>query len=107
MESKYEVDADFVFFFNTIIQYYSLYLSVSIGHRSLVDIEETSGEVVHANRVRQGFAQEFHIVGHPVDQLVEDRLELDGLLEFSARKRGRNQHEGGELQRENKCEFND
>lgn len=76
---------------------YDAYLSDTLGQRALVDAEQIAGELVHTNRVGQRVAQKLNVVRHPVHQLVQDRLQADGLFEFAPRKRCRRQDKRGEL----------
>ena len=63
-----------------------------------MELKEAPGEGVDAHRLGQRFAQKVPVLGHPVDQLVDDGLGAEGLGVGGGGELGGQEGEGDELE---------
>lgn len=68
-----------------------------ILQKSLVNVEQIPGELVHFDGVRKCFTQEFSIVCYPVHELIQDYLQTHGFLKLASRKQCWSQNEWSKL----------
>ena len=62
------------------------YLHILLLQHNFIDLKQFSSEFIHFDGIGQCFTEEFGVMSHPMHQLVQNRLQTNGLFEFPSRE---------------------